>query len=229
MDDRKLYGENSMSDREFEEFILLQVRRSHSIYAISRWVYLLLAIAAGVMFIAGMWMGLDLFGGLVILIMGLGFLPASFYAKATAASFAEAADEIAYGLEHPETGDIEYSDLTKKVRQSACRSLKSTKGLIASYGIIGLMCWVGGVIIVIASEPGTSGFSPGIFALSIVMFAMAVFLTVLTIKSIRDLPMAERYRQLLAEGAGPDPEKPAEGAGPDPAKTAEDPDAGDAK
>ena len=67
-----------MNEREFEEFILLQVRRTHSIHAVSRWVYLLLAIAGVVIFLIGMAMHLSLSGGLPVLILSAGFLPACF-------------------------------------------------------------------------------------------------------------------------------------------------------
>ena len=172
-----------MNEREFEEFILQQVRRTHSIHAVSRWVYLLLAIAGVVIFLIGMAMHLSLSGGLPVLILSAGFLPASFVSKSAAASYAEAADEIAYGLEHPECNVPEdYLENTKIVRHAAC-------------------CWAGAVIIAVVSEPGGPWFEPGLFALSLVMATIAVFLTVLTIKSIRDLPMAARYAYWLKKEA----------------------------
>lgn len=191
-----------MNEREFEEFILQQVRRTHSIHAVSRWVYLLLAIAGVVIFLIGMAMHLSLSGGLPVLILSAGFLPASFVSKSAAASYAEAADEIAYGLEHPECNVPEdYLENTKIVRHAACKNLKSASGLVAAYGSMGLMCWAGAVIIAVVSEPGSPWFEPGLFALSLVMATIAVFLTVLTIKSIRDLPMAARYAYWLKKEA----------------------------
>ena len=191
-----------MNEHEFEEFILQQVRRTHSIHAVSRWVYLLLAIAGVVIFLIGMAMHLSLSGGLPVLILSAGFLPASFVSKSAAEGYAEAADEIAYGLEHPECNVPEdYLESTKNIRQAACKTLKSTRGLVASYGSMGLMCWAGAVIIAVVSEPGGPWFEPGLFALSLVMATIAVFLTVLTIKSIRDLPMAARYAYWLKKEA----------------------------
>lgn len=200
-----------MKDREFEEFILLQVRRSHSIHAVCRWVYLLLAIAGVVIFLIGMSMHLSLAGGLPVLILSAGFLPASFVSKSAAASYAEAADEIAYGLEHPECNVPEdYLENTKDIRRAACKTLKSTRGLVFAYGFVGLMCWAGAVIIAIVSEPGGPGFLPGLFALALVMAVMAVFLTVLTIKSIRDLPMAARYAYWLRKESEEEPDSDSE-------------------
>ena len=124
------------------------------------------------------------------------------FSKSAAASYAEAADEIAYGLEHPECNVPEdYLENTKIVRHAACKNLKSASGLVAAYGSMALMCWAGAVIIAVVSEPGGPWFEPGLFALSLVMATIAVFLTVLTIKSIRDLPMAARYAYWLKKEA----------------------------
>ena len=194
-----------MNDREFEEFILMQVKRSHSIHAVCRWLYLVMAIAGVVVFFIGMSMHLSLSGGVSVLILSAGFLPASILSRSAASAYAEAAEEIEYGLAHPECNVPEdYMDSTKNIRRDACRTLKSTKSLVASYGSIALMCWAGGIIIVIVSEPGSPWFEPALFALSFVMFTMAVILTVLTVKSIRDLPMAGRYAQWLKENADTD-------------------------
>lgn len=191
-----------MNDREFEEFILLQVKRSQSIHAVGRWVYLLLAAAGLVIFIIGMSMHRGLSGGLPILVMSVGFLPASIASKKAADSYGNAAEEIAEGLAQWERDTVDnYTDSTKTTRQNACKTLKSTKGLIVSYGIIALMCWIGSVIVAWAADPGGPDFMPGIFALSFVLVTIAVILTILTIKSIRDLPMADRYAQWLKDEA----------------------------
>lgn len=193
------------NNREFEEFILMQIKRSHSIHAVGRWVYLLLAIAAAVAFIAGVMMGLDVAGGIPMLIAGIGFLPASIISKSAAESYADAAEDMSLCLEDPESVlPDDYAGDTKTMRQNACKTLKSTKGLILSYGSIALGSWVGAVIIVIASDPWGPFFEPAILALSSVLFAIAVVLTVLTIKSIRDLPMARRYAHWLKEESEPE-------------------------
>ncbi len=189
-----------MNGREFEEFILMQIKRSNSVHTAGRWIYLLLGIVGIVGFIVGVLMGLGVSGGLPILVMSIGFLPASIASKSAAASYADAAEDMALCLEDPECAvPDDYSDSTMKMRQSACNTLKSTKGLIVSYGVIALACWVGAVIIVFASDPGGPYFEPGILALSFVLFTIAVVLTVLTVKSIRDLPMARRYARWLEE------------------------------
>lgn len=187
-----------MNDREFEEFILMQVKRSHSIHLIGRWVYLVLGIGGIITFLIGIITGLDPAGGSAFLIASIGFLPASIFSKKTAASYETAAEEMTDILQNPDARLPEdYSERTQKIRQSACMTLKSTRGLIASYGILALACWAGFIIIAIVSAPGTSDFIPGIFALSFVMATIAVFLSVLSLKSIRDLPMARRYARWL--------------------------------
>lgn len=189
-----------MNNREFEEFILMQIKRSHSIHAAGRWIYLVLAIAGVVTFIVGITMGLGIAGGVPLLIASIGFLPASIISKSAAESYADAAEDMSLCLEDPECVlPDDYDGNTKTMRQNACKTLKSTRGLIISYGIIALGSWVGAVIIVIVSDPWGPFFEPAILALSSVLFAIAVVLTILTIKSIRDLPMARRYARWLKE------------------------------
>lgn len=199
---------NTMNNREFEEFVLMQVRRSQAIYAVNRWIYLAMGLGGIVVFIIGISMHLNLAQGLSFLIMAVGFLPASIFSKKAAASYAEAADEMARVLEDlPDSYSNlqeDYSANTRMIHQSACKTLASTNSLIIAYGIIAVMCWVGGAVIVWASAPGTPSFIPGIFALSFVMFTIAAILTILTVKSIRDLPMSRRYARWLAEDAKSD-------------------------
>ena len=51
-----------MNEREFEEFVLMQVKRSQSIHTVGRWVYLLFGLAGIVVFFIGIASGLDLAG-----------------------------------------------------------------------------------------------------------------------------------------------------------------------
>lgn len=191
-----------MNEREFEEFVLMQVKRSQSIHTVGRWVYLLFGLAGIVVFFIGIASGLDLAGGLSFLIASIGFLPASIFSKKVAASYADAAKDMEEVLSDPECHAPEdYEENTLDIRKAACSTLKSTTGLIVSYGIIALACWAGAIIIVIVSAPGTPDFIPGIFALSFVLFTIAVILSILSIKSIRDLPMARRYAEWLKQNA----------------------------
>ena len=191
-----------MNEREFEEFVLMQVKRSQSIHTVGRWVYLLFGIAGIVVFFIGIASGLDLAGGFSFLIASIGFLPASMFSKKVAASYADAAKDMEEVLSDPECDVPEdYEENTQDIRKAACDTLKSTTGLIVSYGIIALACWAGAIIIVVVSAPGTPDFIPGIFALSFVLFTIAVILSNLTLKSIRDLPMARRYAEWLKQNA----------------------------
>jgi len=194
-----------MNEREFEHFVLMQVKRSQSIHTVGRWVYLLFGLAGIVVFFIGIASGLDLAGGFSFLIASIGFLPASIFSKKVAASYADAAKDMEDVLSDPECHAPEdYEENTLDIRKAACNTLKSTRGLIISYGVIALACWAGAIMIVVVSAPGTPDFIPGIFALSFVLFTIAVILSNLTLKSIRDLPMARRYAEWLKQNATQD-------------------------
>ena len=198
-----------MNEREFEEFIMMQMKRSQRIHGFNRWLYLVLAVAAVVMLVVAVILRINVLKALSAIPMALMFLLSSRFSKSAAEGYRYAAEDMEYVLGLPD-GEIpeEYTDATKAARRSACRSLASTRGLIISYGIISLSCWgAAGVLLWVTTlEYGMSQLI--FFGLTMVLAAMAVILMVLTIHSIRDLPMAKKYRTYLKETAeGHEPEE----------------------
>lgn len=179
------------------------------IYLACAWALRVMAAASVIMFIAGVSMRLSIVKGLMLLVLGAGFLLTSFVFKSTASGYYDAADEIRYGLDHPESNVPEdYEPNTKSMRKSICLAMKSPLSLVFAYGFIGLMLWgctalligLSGVFSLLNPDPGPwVTFEPLMFALSFVTLAMAVPLTYLSIMYYRDIPAARHFRaQILA-------------------------------
>lgn len=193
-------------DRDFEAFLLEQIRRESAMYygimiafGCCAIACIVMAVAAPIVFGTGA-LSISFKLILVCLIFASGCYATRFIARRGR----EAAEEMAYGLDHPECNiPDDYLDETKNARERACRNLKSIKGLIISYTIIAILLWAVTVLIAFLGGIGTSGFSPLLLCASCVTFAMALALSILAIAYITDLPAARRYRkkidQLLEE------------------------------
>ena len=187
-----------MFDREFESFLLEHVRRESAVYYGIMITLGCCAIACIVMAVAA----LIIFGlsavvtSIELLILFLLFAAGCYADRSVARSSREAAEEMAYGLEHPECNvPDDYLDETKGARREACRKIHHIRGLIISYGVLSVTLWAAMVLLAALAGIGTSGFSPMLLLVAFVMFAMALPLTMLTIAYILDLPQARRYRE----------------------------------
>lgn len=191
---------DSMFNREFEAFLLKQVRREKAVYTGIMITFGCCAIACIVMAIAALIIYRIESVGIVIklLLLFLGFAGICFANRYVTRSGSEAAEEMAYGLEHPECNiPDDYSDETKDARREACRKIHSIRGLIISYGIIAMMLWAVMVLMALLGGIGTPDFSLMFLLIAFVMLAMALPLSILTVAYILDLPTARRYRQLV--------------------------------
>ena len=169
--------------REFEEFLYRHVKRLLVVYTGVSLTFWLLAAACVVMFIAALMMHLPLLKGLLLLVFGGGAVISAITFRQVAWNHREAEDEMAYGLEHPECNvPDDYEDNTKDIRNGACVTLKSVRSLIFAYSFIALMLWAATPIMFMAAGMGGGfGFSPGLFAVSFVLPAMAIPLTALAV------------------------------------------------
>ena len=108
---------------------------------------------------------------------------------------------MAYALKSPECSiPDDYMDETKAARQSACKNLRSIRGLIISYSILAVMLWAVTVLlayIVIATDYHRLM----MLFLAFVVLSMALGLTILAAAYIRDLPRARKYRKFTDRSA----------------------------
>ncbi len=192
-----------MNDREFEKLLYEQVCREGAMYRGIMIAFGCCGIACAVMAVAAPIMfGLEALGISVKLLLLILLLAGMWYgARHMARSDGEAADEMAYGMEHPECNIPEdYMDETKTARQSAIRTLHSIRSLIVAYSIIALLLWAVTALIAFLSQPGTPSYSPILLLASFLTFSLALALTILTISYIRVIPAARRYRVFLDRG-----------------------------
>ncbi len=191
-----------MTDRDFEAFLLEQVRRESALYYGIMIALGCCAIACIVMAAAA------------VIVFGRGAIGISFKLIAVFAPFAggccasrfiahknsTAAEEMVCALEDPEWMiPDDYMDETIDARLEVCHKLKSIRGLIVSYSILAIVLWAAGLLFIFLSELGTSDFDLIMLLVAFVMFAMALSLSILAVAHIMDLPAARRYRQLVDE------------------------------
>jgi hypothetical protein len=192
--------EREARDHRYEEFVLEQVKRYGDMQAKAGRIYLILVFACAAMAAVGIIMGRSISGAISILMFGLGFLAARNASLKAAASVSEAAETIRNAIDDPDF-DIpdDYPEDILALRSVVSPTLKIIRSQLIAYGVCAVMLWLGTAGIVYASTVG--GFSPGIFVFSFVMGAMAVFLTILTVRAWKDLPIARAYEDYLNEVA----------------------------
>ncbi len=183
-----------MGDRNYEAFLLRQVKRSNTIYTVLFWLCWLLVAACIAMFIIAMIKHISLAKALALLPAMLGFIAGSSLSKTMRKNYATAMNEMDYGITHlkyrlPE----EYSGETRKYRFEAAKALRSLRSLIIAYGILALVLLAGAIVIICAANPGGAWFEPILFVLSGILIAMAIPLAILTILNIRELPASREF------------------------------------
>ena len=187
-------------DRDFEAFLLEQVRREYAMYYGIMIAFGCCAIACVVMAIAApIVYGLEALSiSLKLILACLIFVSGCYATRFIARRSKEAAEEMVYGLEHPECNIPEdYMDETKEARDRVCRNLHSIRGLIVSYTIIAVLLWAVTVLLVFLGGLGTEDFRLVFVCASVATFAMALGMSILTIAYICDLPAARRYKKMI--------------------------------
>lgn len=198
---------NKEFDRDFEIFLLRQVRREYAMYlgimiAIGFCSLACALMAVGALVVYGReWIG----NSIKLVLLALAFAGGCYANRNIASGSREVAEEMEYELERAESNIAEsnipedYSEEAQDARDRMCRNLRSIKGLIASYGIIAITLWAATALLAALAGLGTSDFSPVLLCAAIITFAMALALSILAIAYIRDLPAARRYREYIAE------------------------------
>ena len=189
-----------MFDRDFETFLLEHVRREHATYygimiAIGGCSIACIVMAVAALIIFGF--GLETIGiAIELVLMFLAFGAGCLGLRSIVRSCKEAAEEMAYGLEHPECNiPDDYLDETKNARWEACRKIHHIRGLIISYGVLSVTLWAATVLLAAIAGIGTPDYSIMLLLVAFIMFAMALPLTLLTIAYIKDYPESRKYRE----------------------------------
>ena len=193
--------EREARDHQFEEFVLQQVKRYGDVEAKVSIVYIACVIACIAMCVIGIVMGKPFFKCLFIGIWSIGFWAASRYYKMDAKDVEEAAGRIRAAIDDPDF-DIpdDYPEDILGLRQLVCPTLKNVRGQAVAYGVIAVTCWAGAAVILLVS--GMDGeLNVAIFVAGIVLGAMALMLTFLSIRAIKDIPVAKAYEQYLTDVA----------------------------
>ena len=189
-----------MDDREFEAFLLKEVQRVSKVYYGIMTAYGFCAAASAVMAVAALFIyGRSSSGIIIKLLMAtLSFAVMCFGAMSIARGNKVVIEEMAFALEDTSRRiPDDYSERAKSARYTALRNLKSTRGLIISYGIIAVMLWAAAVLFIFLSIEGTGDIDMMFLLLTVLMLAMAIPLTILSIAYMKDLPNYRKYKQLI--------------------------------
>lgn len=193
--------ENERKDKEFERFVLDQVIRfAKTNYRVSK-VYILICAACIVMGVLGLLMHKSIWRSLIMAFWAVPFWLAKDYYEHDSAACWEAAEIIEKAIDDPGF-DIpdDYPEDILALRKLVCPTLKNTRSLIAAYGILSLVLWAAAVFLLFVTfADGYGGFELWMLIVSLIMAAMAVIITMLTIRSVRDLPAAKKYDRYLKD------------------------------
>ena len=124
-----------MYNRDFEAFLLEHVRRESAVYYGIMITFGCCAIACIVMAVAALIIfGTEAIGtSIKLLVLFLPFAGGCLADRSIALGSKEAAEEMVYGLDHPECNvPDDYMDETKAARREACRKLHSIRSLIVA-------------------------------------------------------------------------------------------------
>ena len=193
--------EKEARDHRFEEFVLDQVKRFGIMEEKVSTVFVMCSIACIVMCVIGIFTGRPFFKCIYVGIWSPGFYAASRFYKEDAASVKEAAAKIRAAIDDPDF-DIpdDYPDDILGIRQLVCPTLKNVITQAIAYGIIAVTCWAGSIIILMVC--GMDGeLNVAIFVAGLVMGGMALMLTFLSARAIKDIPVAKAYEQYLNDVA----------------------------
>ena len=185
----------SSEQQAFEMFLMKHVGRLRVVYAAVALVFLLCAVACMVMAVAAFIKLHSILKAIVLLFMGAGFVYSALGFRGTSNRYGNAKEEIMDALEDPEfIVPDDYSERTLQIRANTRRTLKSIKGLIISYAVLSVVLWA--MVPVLLWASGVTGdftFTPAIFLLGLLMAAMALPLTILTIAYIKGYAETMRF------------------------------------
>ena len=192
--------EKEARDHRFEEFVLEQVKRYGDMEAKVSKVYIGCAVACIAMCVLGIVMGKPFFKCLFIGIWSIGFWASKLHYEEDAKEVGEAAKKIRAAIDDPDF-DIpdDYPEDILGLRRLVCPTLKNIRGQAVAYGIIAVTCWAGAILILWLA--GSDGFEPVFFIAGIILGAVSLLITLLSVRAIKDIPVAKAYEQYLNEVA----------------------------
>lgn len=191
-----------MFDRDFEVFIIKNVRRESAVYCGIMIALGGCAIACIVMAFAAVirfGFGLEAFStSLKLLALCLFFTGSCYSILSIVRSKRNVSREMAEMLDNPECMIPEqYSEEMQAARRAACRTLKHIHGLIISYGVLSFTLWAAMALFIGLAIIDRSDFTLMILV-AFVMLAMALPLATLTILYMKDLPKAHKYKKNIS-------------------------------
>ncbi|MBR0307733.1 MAG: hypothetical protein IJH92_02455 [Mogibacterium sp.] len=188
--------EREALDHEYGEFVYEQVVKYGEMHAKVTKVYLGCAIACVLMGLAGLLLGKSVLSCICVALWSVGFLAAKKYYESAAEEIGEAAAFIRSCIDDPDY-DIpdDYPDHILDLRDLVCPTLKNIRSQVVAYGIIAVSCWAGAVVILCAAT--MEGFSIVLLIASLIMAAMAIALTILTLRAWKAIPLARAYEEYL--------------------------------
>ena len=192
--------EREARDHQFEEFVYDQVVRYGRLMGKISKVYIGCVVACIAMCVLGIVLGKNFFGALFIGLWSVGFLAAARFYKEESKDIAEDGKKIRAAIDDPDF-DIpdDYPEDVLGIRALVCPTLKNVRAQAIAYGLIALTCWAGAVVVLWAAT--LDNFNPPIFIAAIVLGAMALLLSLLSIRYICDIPSAKAYEQYLTDVA----------------------------
>lgn len=200
---RRAMDEREKRDHEFEIFVLEQVKRFAGLNARSADVFAALTAVCVIMAVLGIAMGKGILKSLCIGAMSVGFIAARRYYLMAAEDVREAADRMQAAIDDPDF-DIpdDYPEDIMSLRGMVCPTYKNVVQQIIACGIMAAVLWLATLILFWVS--GSGGMSPLMYLVSLLMAFMSAAITFLTVRALRDLPVARAYEDYLNESAGRD-------------------------
>ena len=192
--------EKEARDHRFEEFVLEQVKRFGDMEKKVSKVFLGCAVAVVAMCVLGIVVGKPVFKCLLIGMYCVCFWLSYKFYEQDAKEVAEAAEKIRAAIDDPDF-DIpdDYPEDILGLRQLVCPTLKNVRQQVIAYGILALTLWAGTAVVLWAS--GMDGSNVVIFIAGVVLGIMALLITFLAVRAIKDIPVARAYEQYLNEVA----------------------------
>ena len=195
-----LEREKEARDHRFEEFVLEQVKRYGVMEEKVSKVFMGCAIACVALCILGIAAGKPVVKCLLIGMWCISFWAGKEFYREDAEEVSEAAIKIRAAIDDPDF-DIpdDYPQDILGLRDLVCPTLKNIRTQAIAYGVLGLTCWAGAILILWVST--TEGVNIPILIGGIVLGATAFMITFLAVRAIKDIPVARAYEQYLNEVA----------------------------
>lgn len=199
--DSKFYEEEKM-DKEYEHFVLEQVIRYADLVRASGKVYPILMIASIVMGVLGIILGKSVPKSLIMMLWSTGFYAAMKASQSAADEVLEGAEKIKKAMADPDF-DIpdDYPDDILALRSMVCPTLKNVRSQIIAYGVLSVTLWAAALLFFFMMGSGGDEYHIMFLLLFFLMGSMALGITILAVRAIKDLPAARAYENYLNEKA----------------------------